>query len=85
MIGLRLKVLNYIEASEQVDWDELFVGSASGISRKSSPGRSVMTCGKMIPVRLKIVLCFCWLDMPCHTTMLDDNVVTNTDLCVRAL
>ena len=27
--------------------------------------------------------CFCWYGMLRHTRMLDDNVVPNTDLCVR--
>ena len=49
------------------------MGYASGNSGESSAGRSVMSCGKMIPVKVKIMLCFCWLDMPWHTTMLDDN------------
>ena len=82
---MRLKAVSYVEAPELVVWDELFVGSASGISKESSAEKSEMTCGKTSRANKTIMSCFYWLGTPLHTRMLDDNVDTNTDLCVRAL
>ena len=83
MIGLRSRVVSCVEVSELVVWAELFVGSVSAMSRKSSTGRLVTTSGKMSFAGPKIMSCFCWYGMLRHTRMLDDNVVPNTDLCVR--